>query len=77
MQDEHFRIYSDPECVKDFIENNYGGSTREALFALVRKNPEWGRQSGETKSGYYKRMRELQAPLLGSVKRLETPVADG
>ncbi len=76
-QAEHFRIDADPACVRDFIENHYTAGLRQRMFALVRQNPAWGRQSGEARSAYIKRMRALHAPLLGSVKRLETRSADG
>jgi hypothetical protein len=73
VQDEHFRIFSDPDCVRDFIENNYSDALAARARVLIADNPQWCRAPGEDKSAYRVRVRALIGPLMGCVKRLETP----
>lgn len=72
-QDEHFRIFSDPVCVREYVEMHYQNPVRQRLYELLDENPEWQREAGETRTDYVDRMRGLQRPLLGKgIQRMAT-----
>lgn len=71
-QDEQFRLYSDRQCVADYIENNYTPELKRIWQGHIEDNPEWGRNSGETRADYIARIRKVHADtgLSGKVKRM-------
>jgi len=71
-QDEHFRIFAEKANVQEWIEANYPPELRDMLTALLEAHPEWRRGPQETRSQYVARMRAIQAPLAGAVKRMPT-----
>jgi hypothetical protein len=75
-QDEHFRLFADEACVRDFIDNNYSDPLVERRRALIKEHPEWQREAGEGKTAYVRRMRSIIEPLLGCVKRVEGAPVD-
>lgn len=69
-QDEHFRIFSDPACVRDWLELHYGETVKREGLRLLRDNKDWRRQPDESRSEYVARVRALHKQLRPGLKRM-------